>query len=103
MNVTLDPMTRYDGNISSSYSESQSSSNPVKSISCTCSIFRAYSKNPRWQNTYWSGVWIENALWLRIFSTVVLISTFPKSSNFLIAMSKVAKVPVLPIPKIINH
>jgi len=39
-------------------------------------MLSTYSKNARWQKTYWSGIWIEKALCARMQSTVVLMSTW---------------------------
>ena len=52
-----------------SYSPTSSSSKPVRSISSTYPMLRTYSRKARWQNTYWSGIWIEKALCARMHST----------------------------------
>lgn len=42
------------------YSESSTLwSNPERSADCRCPFITAYSINARWQNTYWSGIWME--------------------------------------------
>ena len=51
------------------HSPTSSSSKPVRSISSTYPMLRTYSRKARWQNTYWSGIWIEKALCALIHST----------------------------------
>lgn len=53
----------------------------------------AYSARARWQNMYWSGIWMLCALCARIFSTVPRMSMVPESSRRDTQISKVQNVP----------
>ena len=69
------------------------SSNNRGSFSLMSPVRMACSMTPRWQKTYWSGIWILKARWLRMRRTVAGMSTVLMSSRRRRLMSMVMKVP----------